>query len=85
MTKPVKRINPEGRSQIKKRKGRLALKLGLGPIAAMRIITTAVAAAASVPSSLTSTKAGWKERKRKRKSVCVCEALKRNHDWEESY
>ena len=56
LTRPEKRIRLESRSQIRKTKGRVAWKVGLA-IALERSIITAVAAAASVPSSFTSTKA----------------------------
>ncbi len=48
----------EGLCRIKKRKGWSAMKAG-GGMAQRSIMIAAVAAAASVPSSLTSTKALW--------------------------
>ena len=67
LTRPEKRTRPESRSQIKKMKGRVAWNEG--PFKALeRSMTTAVAAAASVPSSFTSTKAKNKNKKQKQKT-----------------
>jgi hypothetical protein len=74
-TNPEKRIKPESLSQIRKMKGLVAWKVGAF-IMALRSIKTAVAAAASVPSSLTSTKA-------KRRSNCIIIIIRnRNRDRE---
>ena len=60
LTSPEKRISFEVWSQMRKRKGRSAMKAS-GFLTADFNMRTAVAAAASVPSSLTSTKAGRKK------------------------
>lgn len=56
-TSPRKRIAPEGLSTIINEKGRLTLNSGGVMGMPFKDISTAVAAVASVPSSLTSTKA----------------------------